>query len=1039
MPLDYQMASINLTGGIETKSDNKLQVQSKLLVLRDAVFTESDIEKRAGYDAVAKTIINGTSFTTPKMTKAYKDRLTIAADNKFYDYSEASGASKEVGQYNSIAVSNSLVSSTNENQRSSTSIIYQNYVITAFDSWNNLLIGSSGTTISYMTIQDLETGSVIAANIPVSPLASQTICPKLVLIAGTQPAVFYYQPGVGLCYALITFSGSTISVGAEVVLSAAVQLYGELTEINWASYDVIKTESGASSPGCIIAWSSSAGGNPIELRTINAAGSVTQTSSIAAAGFCLPITLCQDPTNFNVWVYYANAASAVMPAASATIKINYRSQTLASTGTPRTMLSNQAYVRQIAAAPVNSTNQYMWYSNVPKLNGSNADIPKPTISLLTVSTTTQAVTQNIGNVDLYTKPFKSGSEWYLPTVFYSATQYCGFLLKLVDATDTHGYVMAGKFMVGTAEAANTALDIQTSLTTGGHWWRYPGGLGTSNVYNSTQFIFSSGIILESASPISGPSPSYVNAKEFLMGTCLVAFDFAYADSFQAKEANGVLVLNGSIVQSYDGVGTTELGFNNTPELDYTLSGAGGTIPAGTYTYYAIFQWYDGQGNLYQSGVSPPITITTTGSTSSVSIHARDICGSTKGAYSQVQPVVLFYRASSSQIVPAYLTQVESQGYFGFAATIDAHDIGQTIRTDLPIYTAGTAILPNDPPPPSMTMWLSNNRIWMIDSENPETDVWYSKTFSRRNGVNFSADLVYVVDPKLGDIVAGNGMDEKTVLLKERGLMYFIGDGANDSGTGASFSAVQTIPTDVGCSGSKGVILIPSGLIFRANDNKGIYMLTRGVQVGYFGADVEDFNAQDITAAEMIADKQQVRFLTSSGYSLLFDYFYNQWSTFSNHAGLSSTIWKGNYVYVRSDGLVYAQNNTGTYLDGSTAYSVYATTAWMKAAQIQNLERIRMVETLGSWLGASGHSLKISANYDWDSTSTLTTTAYPFADSTEFFQYRAWLPKQKANAIQFIIEEVTTGASGEFVRIANFAMEIGLKKGLNKLPATRSVG
>jgi hypothetical protein len=53
-----------------------------------------------------------------------------------------------------------------------------------------------------------------------------------------------------------------------------------------------------------------------------------------------------------------------------------------------------------------------------------------------------------------------------------------------------------------------------------------------------------------------------------------------------------------------------------PSITATGSGAGGTIAAGTYGIAIVFEWYDADGNRYQS--APAVrNVTTTGATSSI--------------------------------------------------------------------------------------------------------------------------------------------------------------------------------------------------------------------------------------------------------------------------------------------------------------------------------------------------------------------------------------------------------------------------------------
>jgi hypothetical protein len=335
----------------------------------------------------------------------------------------------------------------------------------------------------------------------------------------------------------------------------------------------------------------------------------------------------------------------------------------------------------------------------------------------------------------------------------------------------------------------------------------------------------------------------------------------------------------------------------------------------------------------------------------------------------------------------------------------------------------------------MIMWTNHNRLWGIDSENAETTAVYSKTASQGTGISFSSDLEVIVDSKFGAITGASPMDEKTVLLKQGGVGYFTGDGLNDAGAGGNISPFFFVPSDTGCVNSKSVILFPEGILFKSP--KGIYIVNRGVQVGYFGSEVEDYNGNDVQDAKIIGNRNQIRFLSSDGVALLYDYVFKQWSVFTNHMGYSSDVWEGSYVYVRTDGNVYIEN-TSTFLDAGVSYFLLAQTAWIKASSIQNFQRVRRVALLGDYDNSAGHGVQISAYYDWSS-SAGSVVPYSFDGQTPFFQYRERLRQQKCDALQLSIQEIVTGASGEYIDFSDLGIEIGAKVGLRKLPAAQSVG
>jgi len=340
----------------------------------------------------------------------------------------------------------------------------------------------------------------------------------------------------------------------------------------------------------------------------------------------------------------------------------------------------------------------------------------------------------------------------------------------------------------------------------------------------------------------------------------------------------------------------------------------------------------------------------------------------------------------------------------------------------------------------MILWTNNDRAWCVDSENPETTIEYSKTGSKGLGILFSTGLLEtLVDSRAGKITAVQPMDEKTVVLKEAGLGYFIGDGANDAGSGATISNFQFVPSDVGCTNSKSVILYPGGILFRSN--KGIYECNRGVQVSYFGFPVEAYNDQDIRSALIVPNRNQIRFLTSSGFSLLYDYVMNQWSIFTNHTGLSSTNWQGSYVYVRVDGKIYEENTT-SFLDDAAAYNLFLQTGWMHISSIQGFQRVKQLIKLGDFQNGSSnlHGIQVQAAYDFNPIYNNAVPYYFGASSNSGpFQYRYFMSRQKCDTISLQISEITTGASGENIDLTNMSFIAGVKKGSNKLAPAQSVG
>lgn len=1053
MPLEFNTVSLALGSGLDTKTDPKQTMPSKVLVLTDSIFTKSkQWRKRNGYDALTTSIVGGGSISNPKMVASYRYELicaaTSSAGNRLFSYSETLSAWADVGKYNSIAVSKTVINSEVSNLSGSTivsdgsvnpsSVTSGNITLYSFDS------GSSGIYYdTLITVIDNQTGQHLCDAVSVTTGSSSGAFAhvkgfsKAVLLGTSTFAVFYIGDSTAsigstatstLCYRVITItSGGGVSIGVEKHVGLC-----KLTASNIMfqyGYDVVSLSTGA-----IVATPNTPN---IVLSTINTSGStVTTGPSIASTGplSCVNITL--DSTGTNAWIYWmSNSANLYFSIyTTATTPVVVVAPTAIDTG-----LAN---IQQLVALPTSATAQTLFISayTYPGAGGTLTNgviypiIGKYGISYSGSTGAATAVSTFLNGADIYSRPVTISGVNYIAVITLSQVNPVGFLVDISDqkavakflAGEAEGVYKGGFNLVNSTYAAPTILNV-----------RAPGFLNTINNISSGVYYMAAGVVISfltavGSSVATGAAYPAAITDAATMGVASIGFNFAHIDSHQSVIQQDTLLLNGGLIASYDGASVSELGFSVDPDaLSIKPKGSGGAMADGKYVYYYVYKWLDANGNLHQSAPSQGVTavIAAGGSAGSVDFSISPLL------LTQKQNVFVYiYRTINAGQIPFLVYVIQNPTIYTGIYTDTLADASIEIAETL--YTDGGAILENIAPPPSMILWTNNNRAWCVDSENPETTLEYSKTASKGSGIAFSTgQLEVVIDSKNGDITGVSPMDEKTVILKERGIGYFIGDGANDSGTGANISNFQIIPSDVGCTNSKSVILYPDGLIFKSS--KGIYQVNRGVQVEYFGIEVEAYNSQDIRSAQIVIDKNQIRFLTSSGSSLLYDYIFKQWSAFTNHAGLSSTTWNDLYIYVRPTGEIY-EENASTFLDAGTGYAMSATTSWIRATSTQNFERVRLLEFLGDYTGQAGHGLQISTAYDFNNSPLLAVQPYLFSGGS-VFQFRAFLAKQKCDALSITISEIITGASGEMIAITDLGMEIGVKRGLYKLPATASVG
>src|SRR5690606_28175652 len=101
---------------------------------------------------------------------------------------------------------------------------------------------------------------------------------------------------------------------------------------------------------------------------------------------------------------------------------------------------------------------------------------------------------------------------------------------------------------------------------------------------------------------------------------------------------------------------------------------------------------------------------------------------------------------------------------------------------------------------------------------------------------------------------------------------------------------------------------------------------------YYGAKVKRFQNQTIVAANAIPGTSEIRFACSDGETLVYNYFFNEWSVFTNHISIDAGIYKGNYYHVKPDGHVYLSNNS--FIDDTNNITMKVKTSRLGFGDIQ---------------------------------------------------------------------------------------------------------
>jgi len=487
---------------------------------------------------------------------------------------------------------------------------------------------------------------------------------------------------------------------------------------------------------------------------------------------------------------------------------------------------------------------------------------------------------------------------------------------------------------------------------------------------------------------------------------------------------------------FDGVNLYDSAFTSAPYLT-ELTQSAGIVPIGTYSYVAVAEYYDAAGNRHLSNPSSPIEVTISGSPKRVvfNVLAPDLSRKPVNAIS-----VRIYR------------KLSTDSNYNFVTTGN-YDNLSTVATNELLYTTG-GVLDNDSPVVSNVFATHGDRMFLINEERPNL-VYFSKKVSLGDknsnvrGLEFSNFLYFAVnDNSTGyseRCTALASLDDKLVVFKNHSIYVIFGDGPNALGQG-SFNPPKLLSSDVGCSTPRSIVLSTEGLYFKSA--KGIYLISRSLELSYVGADVEEFNSLEITSAVLMADINQVRFTTRTGMALVYNYYYKGWSTFTNYESAHAVTWLGKYTHLLASGATRTENMS-SFLDVAATIRLRVVLGWLKISGIQNMQRIYRLMFLGVYKSAHNITVNLSydyENYAWDSynitilssdynRSTKPTQSELYAGANDgIYQYEIHTTRQKCQSIKF--EMFDTSIVGESYSLTGLSVIAGVKNGIDKLSSNK---
>lgn len=630
----------------------------------------------------------------------------------------------------------------------------------------------------------------------------------------------------------------------------------------------------------------------------------------------------------------------------------------------------------------------------------------------------------------------------------------GLWSKCFSYTDTAGTSQSFVAVVHASNLQPTYFIIRCSdgLISGKMLYSVGGGLTTRPILQtvdavSVGFTFA---LLQSYKLVS-------EGGEILTPTGIsrTTVDFTNIDAFTGAQLGQTFHIVGGILSMYDGESVVEHGFHLYPEnLSASGSTSGGSLTTGDYTCKFLYEWTDNNGQVHKSAPSLAVTgNVASGSTGSVTytiptlrLTAKDGTGRT-----------------GVRIVGYYLSGATYYRFTSVSATANNDVTADTVTVTLTttasltsneiLYTTG-GVLENFAAPACSTIAVFKDRIFLGGLEQANQIV-YSKLYTQGNAVAFTDAFSLVIEPQGGRDTAFGVLDDKLLIFKKDRYYYTFGDGPNDLGFDGSFSPLQFVTADIGINNNNSITRMPRGLMLKGD--KGIHIVDASLGVAYIGAPVEDFNNLTVTSAVLVSNKNQVRFTTSAGEMLVYDYFSDRWSVFTGLEARRAVDWLGSYVILQSTGAILRSDET-VYTDAGKSYSLAIQTGWIFPAGIAGYQRCYKVNVRGEY--KSAHKIMMQVGYDlaksfgatvtFDPESLLEVSTYgsesPYGSGSVYggtsnaYRFEVGLEKQKCECLRFYLEEQpSTEGTQESLTLSDFVLTVGVKQGPAKVRSALKVG
>lgn len=904
------IVDIPLASGLATKEDSRAMEAPGLSVCEDVQFDEiGGIQTRPQFQAITDSASN--TIADIRKIEAYGDELIAFSKDKLWSYSSGDGLWTQRAEHLAVKVE--------ENSR---------FVTTGdqFDCDRAELGGitmycwsetTPSETTSYVAAIDTVSGSVKLAP---TEIKSGTTKPRLLVSTNRIFLVSIHLAGADLwvrAYDPSDLSSTETSTGLSSLVS-----FDAIVD------PVTPTE-------IIVAVSRAGSGYTIANYTETPA--VSGQLSKAASSADDAISVASNTSTQRVAVTFTSGTAVktdILDADFADVSMGVATGTAAN--------SNVSHV----ASTWDATNSYfvVFWTALEGSGGSTSGNFYVETNSVTAAGTPGTESTILWRCGIASQPFVHDGNVFLWTVFAGVSQ--GDLVAQLQ--NTYFLIRADGLVVAKA-AHNSASGFITK-----------GQLASVQDLGSNKFALCGGI--RRIIPLGQGQKGYAaRSPQDLV------IEFDTNDARRTVKLGETLYVASGLLQQYDGVNLTEVGFNQFPWYIQPTSGAAGLL-TGTYNYKMSWSWHNAKGEFERSSTATVESVTLTsekGGITSTPLHVTAKTGSAGEAASE------YWRQIDAAPVgaPYYLVTSKDPAATGDNAYIEnapmaAVDVSfddNLVDADLvkrePFPENGGLTLASVSPPPACIIAGTQDRIMLAGIPGKPHTVAYSRIRAAGEVASFNEFLSVDLPPTGGKITAIDFLNETMIVFKESAIYALGGDGFDNNGGGQNYGPARLLDSDVGAISAEGVVLTPKGLLFKSS--KGWFLLNHGWQAGYVGGPVDEYDSDTIVSCEAMESQHQVRCVSTTR-TLVWDYLVNQWGVWTTSA-VDAVVWGGVHHLVNSaaDG-VLAQ--ASTYSGSGDLPGLDIETGWIKLGQLQGFKLIRKILVLGEYLDEHDLRIRVAYNY-----------------------------------------------------------------------------